>query len=275
MRDIVIHPVSQALLKKQNEDMPQSLLMFGPEGVGLLTLAHMIVGSQLLAIVQPQKSPTQSITTPGTITVEMIRSLYEQTRSKHVVRQFIIIDDADQMSHSAQSAFLKLLEEPGDYIHFILTSHQPYSLLPTIRSRVQSIAIHPATREQSRDLITTLGVTDETKRVKLQYIAEGLPAELTRLIADEAHFQTRATAMSDARDLLSADTYSKLLVIHKYKTNRIAATQLIDSALHIVRHSMSTKPHQTLAVKLEQLLTIRERITSNHNIALQLMAFVL
>ena len=50
-----------------------------------------------------------------------------------------IIENAEKMNFEAQSAFLKLVEEPkGDAIFFLLTEHL-FLLLPTIRSRAQQI----------------------------------------------------------------------------------------------------------------------------------------
>ncbi len=50
-----------------------------------------------------------------------------------------IVDEADRMNHSAQNAFLKTLEEPPNQSIIILLTSTPQSLLPTIRSRCQSL----------------------------------------------------------------------------------------------------------------------------------------
>ncbi len=52
-----------------------------------------------------------------------------------------IIQDADTMNESAQNAFLKTLEEPPRNCIFILTTGRPSELLPTIRSRCQTIPL--------------------------------------------------------------------------------------------------------------------------------------
>ena len=53
-----------------------------------------------------------------------------------------IIQDADTMNKEAQSAFLKVLEEPkGNTIFFLLTRY-PNVLLDTIRSRAQEFALY-------------------------------------------------------------------------------------------------------------------------------------
>ncbi len=50
-----------------------------------------------------------------------------------------IIQDCECLNETAQNAFLKTLEEPPEKCLFILTTANPSQLLPTIRSRCQSI----------------------------------------------------------------------------------------------------------------------------------------
>lgn len=274
MDTIVIHPATHKTLEVLRVDLPQSLLLSGQKGTGLMTIARSIAGRELAVTLSPQDTkgnPDEN----GTISVEMIRRLYEQTRAKQTARQVVIIDDADRMSHGAQSAFLKLLEEPGTHTCFILTSHAPDKLLTTVRSRLQHLHARPITSEQTGELLANLGVTDATKRTQLQYLAEGLPAELARLIADDEAFSERAAVIGDARTLLQGTPYEKSLVVQKYRGDRTAALRLIDSVIAIVRRTLSTKPQQVLVSQLEQLLEIRENIASNYSAALQLMRFVL
>lgn len=50
-------------------------------------------------------------------------------------RRVVIIDTADDMNPSVANSILKVLEEPPKHTFFLLVSHQPSRLLPTIRSR--------------------------------------------------------------------------------------------------------------------------------------------
>lgn len=58
-------------------------------------------------------------------------------------RRAAIIDDADEMNPNAANALLKLLEEPPAGATFFLISHQPFRLLPTIRSRCRELRLYP------------------------------------------------------------------------------------------------------------------------------------
>jgi DNA polymerase III delta prime subunit len=271
---VVIHPTPKRVFDSLKSDPPQSLLISGTRGVGLLSIAQWFADQKLAGLVRPQDAKEKTDNENGTISVEMIRRLYEQARAKYVSRQVIIIDDADRMSRGAQNAFLKLLEEPGSQIYFVLTSHSPQDLLPTIRSRTQHVIVQPLDKAASSQFIDSLGDVAAVKKAQLQFIAEGLPAELTRLVNDETYFAARSEIMGDARDLLQADTYKKLLVVQKYRSDRTKAIRLIDSCLQILRRSISARPQPAVVVQLKRLLETRERISANHNIPLQLALFV-
>lgn len=272
---MLVHATSQKQLDMIMRDMPQSLLLSGKRGVGLYTIARSLAGRQLAAEIRPQNAKEQTDDENGTISVEMIRGLYSTTRAKHTKKQVIIIDDADRMSAGAQAAFLKLLEEPAEHIHFILTSHASSRLLATIRSRVQEVVIQPLTKTQSADYIGALSITDAKKQAQLLFIAEGLPAEMTRLAEDEALFATKAEIMGDARSFLQKSAYDKLLIISKYQSDRAKALQLIESAESILRRTMTAQPQHALVAKLAMLLDIYENIGRQYNIRLQLTRFVL
>jgi DNA polymerase-3 subunit delta' len=57
--------------------------------------------------------------------------------------RLFIVEDADRMNESASNALLKTLEEPPRTSHLILLTSQPATLLPTIRSRCQTIRFAP------------------------------------------------------------------------------------------------------------------------------------
>jgi len=272
---IVLHPASDKRVALLKQNLPQSTLITGPQGIGLAVIASDIAGRQLSAVLKPQNKKEQIDNENGTIAVEVIRELYAQTRAKQTKARIIIIENADRMSRGASAAFLKLLEEPSEYTHFILTSHSPQLLPATIRSRVQELTVQPITVEQTELFLDELGITDTTRRTQLRYIASGLPAELAHLASDEEYFKQRAAIISDARTLLMASTYDKLAIIQKYQSNRDLALQLVDSALAIARHSISAKPQSSLVDQLNHLLAVREHLTSNFSIRLQLTQLVL
>ncbi len=72
------------------------------------------------------------------ITIDQIRKLNKFSLETSIIEnmsKFIIIDSADDMNLNASNALLKILEEPKKNTYFLLTSHHPSILLPTIKSR--------------------------------------------------------------------------------------------------------------------------------------------
>ncbi len=58
-------------------------------------------------------------------------------------RRVVLIDCADEMNVQAANALLKMLEEPPERTTFLLISHKPAQLLPTIRSRCRDLRLSP------------------------------------------------------------------------------------------------------------------------------------
>lgn len=80
-------------------------------------------------------------------------------------RKVFIISQADRLHPSAANKLLKLLEEPPAHVLFLLVSSKPEAVLPTIRSRCQSIAfsrVKPA--ELEAWLSGSATEIDETER---------------------------------------------------------------------------------------------------------------
>lgn len=271
----IINPASEIHLSLLMKDLPQSLLLIGPVGVGLGTIASHIakkVGNISFTVL-PEKDEKVNLE-KGVISVDSIRRLHMQTRSIQSGKQVVIIDYAERMGHQAQNAFLKLLEEPGEGIYFILVTHNPERLLPTITSRVQSLELRPVTISQTELLLDNLGVKDEQKRIQLLFMAEGLPAKITKLATDEAYFENCADVVRDSRDLLQASVYKKLCIAQKYKDDREAALLLLTAACNILRHSISKKPQENLIAQIDALLFAYQQIQANGNIRLCLARLV-
>ena len=79
------------------------------------------------------------------ITVDQVRGLaelFDLTPSMSPWRA-VVIDAADDLEKNAANALLKMLEEPPANCVFLLVSHAPGRLLPTIRSRCRTLTFQP------------------------------------------------------------------------------------------------------------------------------------
>jgi len=273
---LAIHPESQRLLDAVTASNPHALLITGPNGIGLATIAtasHDRPKAELITVL-PEKDEKVNLE-KGTITVQSIRRLYDATRTRQSNGRTIIIDYAERMAAPAQNAFLKLLEEPAEGTRFILLTHQPDLLLPTITSRSQHVPLRPITKEQSEVFLDALGVIDATKRAQLLFIASGLPAELTRLTQDEAYFESRVSLVKDARSFVTGSSYGRLLVAKKYKDSRVDALTLLEDAMKLLKMTLAANGDTATLRTLSRFEVLHKRITEQGNVRLQLSAAVM
>ena len=127
-----------------------------------------------------------------------------------------IVDAVDEMNTSSANALLKLLEEPPAGVIFLLISHQPARLLPTIRSRCRDLRLSPLGPEALSDALTLAGGEVAPEDVaRLAELAGGSVGEAFRLT-----------------NLDGLETYAKLVRLFSTlpRLDRPAALALAESA---------------------------------------------
>jgi DNA polymerase-3 subunit delta' len=256
-------------------ELPHALLLYGPSGVGLTTLALQLAGVQLAGIIRPTDAKgNDDMTSSGVIRVEQIRDMTSHAINKTRQHRVYIIDGAERMNAQAQNAFLKLLEEPSLHVHFLLVTHELERLLPTVVSRTQRLSVPPITVAQSEALLDTLRVHDKATRAQLLFLASGLPAELTRLVQDTELFQARAVTITAARQFLQGTVMEKLEIIHTCSADRPRTLELLYYAQRVLNHSLTQKPSTALVERAEQLSAAYDTIAANGHIRIQLARLV-
>lgn len=264
------HPSTQDALERLLADLPQSLLITGAVGIGLGGFMDQLSADLATSpiMVLPERDEKIDLE-KGTISIDSIRRLYDLTKTIETGRRVVVIDYAERMGTGSQNAFLKLLEEPGAHTHFILLTHEPSRLLPTIHSRVHRFDIKEISLAQSNELLDELGVTNATKRAQILFIAAGLPAEISRLATDDQYFDQRVQIVRDARDFLGGSQYGRIALAAAYKDDRARALLLLSDAMKLVKQNVTAGKIELLP-KIDQLLRVYERVEANGNIRLQL-----
>ena len=97
--------------------------------------------------------------------------------------RIVIVDSVDDMIPSAANAILKTLEEPPKKTLFLLLSHTPAGLLPTIRSRCRQLALRPLDDTNMRKVLAPHSETLSPEQLDmLLTLAEGSPGKALRLL---------------------------------------------------------------------------------------------
>jgi DNA polymerase-3 subunit delta' len=68
-----------------------------------------------------------------------------------------IVDSAEDLTTSSANALLKVIEEPPPRSLFLIVSHAPQRLLPTIRSRCRKLLLKPLADADVRAAVASLG----------------------------------------------------------------------------------------------------------------------
>jgi DNA polymerase-3 subunit delta' len=181
------------------QDLPHALLLQGKKGIGKTDLARELAQALLcespsssgnacrqcaacgwfaagnhpdFRLVEPEgagapaaeaaegERPAEKKT--GLIAVSQVRELTDfvnLTTHRNGMR-VILIHPAEAMNVHAANALLKTLEEPPPRTVFLLVSHQPQRLLPTVRSRCRKVDLPAPSPSQSIQWLQEQGVAD-------------------------------------------------------------------------------------------------------------------
>lgn len=123
------------------------------------------------------------------IVIDQIRKINQFCSETSIIEdipKFILIDCADDMNINASNALLKILEEPKLNTYFFLISHQPSSLLPTIKSRCLKINLPNHNYDNFSNIIeiSNNDINEETKKF-LYDITNGSPGLINEYEFDE------------------------------------------------------------------------------------------
>lgn len=195
--------------------LPHALLIGGPEGIGKATLAYRLarmvlsggpspgvhdlslpashpVFRQVAALSHPdllvlRRAPEAGEDKiPTLIPAEMVRrvrSFFGATAAAGGWR-VCIVDAVDDLNAFGANALLKTLEEPPPRALFLLVTHAPGRVLPTIRSRTRLLRLRPP---EAGDVLAALDhlktQMDDLEDVALPAAAEASGGSVRRAIA--------------------------------------------------------------------------------------------
>lgn len=201
--------------------------------------------------------------------VENIKSLMDQTQIPPQTGRYkvFIIDEVHMLSTAAFNAFLKTLEEPPQYVIFILATTEKNKILPTILSRCQ---IYDFERMAIPEIVSQLTMVAQNENITfeeeaLNIIAEkadgGMRDALSIFDQVSSFCQGHITFKKVLEDLnvLDADNYFRIidlalenktadimLLLNSIITRGFDTGNIIDGLASHVRNVMMARDAQTL-----------------------------
>lgn len=97
------------------------------------------------------------------ISIDQIRGLGEfiSLSSHQGGPKVVVIHPVEMLNLNAANALLKSLEEPPPRTHFLLVTHRPQQVLPTIKSRCRQIALRAPDAARGSDWLAAQGMRDD------------------------------------------------------------------------------------------------------------------
>ena len=198
--------------------IPHAWLIGGPQGIGKATLAY-----RMARFVLAHRNPTTSETLwvdpsdpvarhvaagahGGLLTLErtlndrgVMRAVITVDETRETISFFgstaaiegwrvCIVDSIDELNPNAANALLKILEEPPQQSLFLLVSHAPARVLPTIQSRCRKLPLRPlATDDVIRAAAQAANLAiDDPALAEAAAAAEGSVARALTLLGGDA-----------------------------------------------------------------------------------------
>lgn len=255
------------------DQVAQSHLFTGPESVGKATLALAFARALLsrdaadparaAALVAQRKHPDLLWVQPeeageSSIKVEQVRALLHTLTLSPVESRFrvAVIDDAHLVTDGGQNAILKTLEEPNPAAVIVLIAPQAGSLLPTIVSRCQTLALRPVASAEIEQALRARGAEPDKARL-LARLARGRPGWALRALTDDELLSARARRLADLRAALAANRTARFAYAETVsKAGLQAARSLLDEWLWYWRDVARAAGHPPGSPLADALLNI-------------------
>jgi DNA polymerase-3 subunit gamma/tau len=143
--------------------------------------------------------------------IDEIRDLLERAAYKPAIGRYkvFMIDEAHQLTKESFNALLKTLEEPPDYLKFVLATTDPEKMLPTVLSRCLQFNLRPMAPEVIHAHLQTIlqaeGVThDEASLRLLARAARGSMRDALSLADQAIAFGGGTLAADGVRQMLGS-----------------------------------------------------------------------
>ena len=184
-----------------------------PDGEGLAVapdhpIARLIEAQAHSDFIWIERMLREKGTRARNIGVDQIRALGPKfaLAPSHSPRRIVVIDAVDDLEKAAANALLKSLEEPPAHTVFLLISHAPGRLLPTIRSRCRMLHFAPLDHDAVADVVRNAHPDmDADELAWLVAAAHGAPGKALALAGlDLASVDAKLSRIADAGDAQNA-----------------------------------------------------------------------
>lgn len=141
-----------------------------------------------------------------------------------------LVERADRLTEDAQSAMLKILEEPPAGVTIILCADDEDRLLPTVRSRSARIRLGPVATREIEAILADGGVAEPALAARLARIVGGRPGAARTLARAPGALAARDEISRILLDLLAGPVSTRLVAARDLAALGADVAKAIDRA---------------------------------------------
>lgn len=269
IEQLILHPRTRTQLEQFLTHPTHALMLTGPMGVGLGTIArtigHQLAGANVI-YVAPTLHNKQKTTIINADDIAELGSIVRNHRDNALV---VIIDGADCAVSGVFERMLKLIEEPVPKVYYIFTAHSLQNIPATIMSRS---ALIKALLPTEADCAVLYSELDSTVASQVKFMANRRPALIKRLTSDDNFFVSESSSMQIAKEFMQNAVSRRMEIIDALPDKELATSLCHDLAQLVISLASAgrLKNSQKVASQLLLLSETADRLTNNGNLRLQL-----
>ena len=263
--------------------LPHAILIEGADGLGKRTVARELAKSILCmqgnlycdtcrscTLFEAGSNPDFSVLKPNKknlIAVDEIREVRRRAyeRPDRCERKVYVIENAEKMNIAAQNAFLKILEEPPQYVVFILLVPSSSILLETIISRCTVLTLNAPQYSEAFEVLKNMCPEAEKDKIDAALsITDNNIGKALLQLKGETDGEDAALVEAFLKALGNHQTYELLKTLKKYRNDMVGFSEFLNlvysrASVELRRITIGEAP--TVSLSRAELIKVTEETT--------------